>query len=78
VRTQAVELLRDAASLTPLALIVSAADPAPVQALLRDAGWADAPVLAVSDAPAPEGPADEPEPLSTSRSADSETAEVNA
>jgi RND superfamily putative drug exporter len=78
VRTQAVELLRDAASLTPLALIVSAADPAPVQALLRDAGWADAPVLAVSDAPVPEGSADEPEPLSTSRSADSETAEVNA
>jgi RND superfamily putative drug exporter len=70
-------------TLTPPALVVSAADPAPVQALLRDAGWADATVLAVSDAPAPDEAPDETEPLAAaqataSESSDSPSAEVNA
>ena len=70
-------------TLTPLALIVSAADPAPVQALLRDAGWMDAPVLAVSDAPAPDEDPDDTELLpapqpAASEPADSPSAEVNA
>jgi RND superfamily putative drug exporter len=51
VRDQAVAMLRDAASVAPLALIVSAAEPAAVQSLLTEAGWADAPVLAVGADP---------------------------
>ncbi|MDL9981611.1 efflux RND transporter permease subunit [Microbacterium sp. ASV49] len=50
VRPEAIAAMKDAASVHPRAVIVSAADAAAAQALLDDAGWTDAPVLAVAAA----------------------------